>query len=494
MEKPASQLVEEAVNAVKKGEISLETGASRFGAAWIEIKSEVVLILDLEEAGQNFKTQFPAPNLDKIWSGILPDLTLIQILPLTGKAATSIPAQQSGTLSLLETEGTPAPKVVPLQNVASRSAPANVSFFKKWRKPLSVAAAICLIALLSMGSLVGVASASAPGDFFYGAKLWLDGARQVVAFSQQDKVNATLPYCDHRSEEIEWLARNNRLEYIPLVAGDYQQNLRKIVTPDNTALTSDQNDLIKAQQTRLAQLTSQLVQKPAANPANVTQASQELDKLVQQLDMVRNQTQVKPTPTVIAVTPRTGPTGTPSVSPTNLSVTPAISGTVTITGTASITGTVSISITAPAGLTRTPGVTPTGSAQTPISVGVTQVIGTTVVITREIISTAPVGSGEIIVLITPTLIPGTLGRDSIPKKTAKPGQQTETGEDQGNDDININSDGNNSNIPETQSNPPTQPATTAIPAPTPTLILDAKSKETKEPKTEKVKETEKPKK
>ncbi len=424
MEKPTSQLVEEAVNAVKKGEISLETGASRFGAAWPKIKSEVGLILDLEEAGQNFKTQFSAPNLDKIWSGILPELTLIQILPLLDKAAASNPAQQSGTLSLLETEGTPAPKVAPLKNGASHT-PANVSFFKNWSQPLSVAAAICLIALLSMGSLVGVASASEPGDFFYGTKLWLDGASQVVAFSPQDKVNATLSYCDHRSEEMERLVRNNRLEYIPLVAGDYQQNLRKIVTTGNTALTSNQDDLIKAQQTRLSQLTSQLDQKPATNPANVSQTSQELAKLVQQLDVVRNQTQVKPTPTLIAVTPSTGPTGTPSVSPavspTNLSVTPSISGTATITGTASITGTVTISSTTSAGLTRTPGVTPTGSAQTPMSVGVTQVIGTAVDITREITTRVPVGTAEIIVLTTPTPIPGTLGRDSNQEKTAKPG-------------------------------------------------------------------------
>src|SRR5690349_3276907 len=100
LEKPTSQLVEEAVLAVKQGEISLETGAARFGATWPEIKGEVALILNLEEAGQSFKTSLPAINMDKVWSQILPELTLVEILPVAGNGAHSNHTAQPNILKV----------------------------------------------------------------------------------------------------------------------------------------------------------------------------------------------------------------------------------------------------------------------------------------------------------------------------------------------------------------------------------------------------------
>ncbi len=330
MEKSTSQLVEEAVLAVRQGEISLETGASRFGTAWPEIKSEVALILDLEDAGKYFKAELPAPNLNKMWSQILPDLTLVEILPLAGNETNhdeaAKPSISTRTRPTSEEKSIPVPGTVKEPGILPPRKPARMT----WRKPLAWAAAIALIVALSLSSLVGVANAAEPGDFFYSTKLLLDNARQIVAFSPQDKREFALSYCSHRSEELEWLVKNNKLQYFADVASDYQQTLQKAFTNDKAALSPEQANQIKAQRTRLTQLAGQL---STVNATGASQATVEVNNLVQQLDVYQALPQSSPAPATTPGTPIKGiltPSATPGTASPGVSVTTAISATTTL--------------------------------------------------------------------------------------------------------------------------------------------------------------------
>jgi hypothetical protein len=344
LEKPTSQLVEEAVLAVKQGEINLETGGSRFGAAWPEIKGEVALILDLEKAGQSFKTALPTFNLDKTWSRILPDLTLVEILPVMGSEANPDQPAQPNILKVTRPPSQVSPAPGPTTAVKEPiSLAARKPAWKKWRKPLAWVAGIALIVALSLGSLVGVANAAEPGDFFYGTKLFLDNARQVVAFSPQDKRNFALSYCENRAKEMEWLVKNNKLQYFSDVVKDYQETLQKAITSDKPTLSGDQASQIKTQQTRLNQLSSQL---SAVNAAGASQASVEVNKLVQQLNTFEAMPQNNPVPTTTPGTPATTTTPlTPSVSPVTASPGVTIPTTTGITATVTLTGTTAPGIT-----------------------------------------------------------------------------------------------------------------------------------------------------
>ncbi|MBN9390723.1 MAG: hypothetical protein J0I20_22020 [Chloroflexi bacterium] len=352
MEKPTSQLVEEAVLAIKQGEISLETGATRFGEAWPEIKGEVALILDLEKAGKSFKTALPSPDLSKIWAQILPDLTMVDIVAGSETTPNSnhVASPDSVIAAHLTQDEKPGPVTPPVSSEKKPEPiklPARKSTWTKWRKPLAWAAAIVLFVVLSLSSLVGVAQAAEPGDFFYGTKLWLDNARQYVAFSPQDKQNFALSYCAHRSEELEWLVKNNKLQYFSSVAADYRQTLQNAFPNETVTLSSDQVNQLKAQQTRLNQLSGQL---STVNAAGATQASVEVNKLVEQLDAFEVTPQNSPVPTTTAGTPGYTPTAspgasiTPSVAPTTTSaITITIGGTTAPAQTPTITSTVGVS-------------------------------------------------------------------------------------------------------------------------------------------------------
>lgn len=348
MEKPTSQLVEEAVLAIKQGEISLENGETRFGAAWPEIKGEVALILDLEAAGNSFKSSLPTPDLAKIWSQIVPALTLVDTLPVAPSEATPVrrPQPQAVNPMRLETKK-PAKPFAPPDSLAETpkepiSLPDRNRSWGRWRKPLVWAAAIVLVAVLSFGSLVGVANAAEPGDFFYGTKLWLDNARAVVAFSPQDKQNFALSYCSHRQEELEWLVKNYRLQYFSDVASDYQATIQKAFTGSVVNVSNEQTNLLRTQQTRLSQLSGQLA---AVNAAGASQASAQVDKLVQQLGAYQNPGQNNPVPTPTPGT--TTPAAlTPSVPASPVAVTPGVSATASVSATVMVGATVGVSTTA----------------------------------------------------------------------------------------------------------------------------------------------------
>lgn len=467
MEKPTSQLVEEAVQAVKNGEISLETGASRYGPAWLEIRGEVAMILDLEKTGQAFKANLPAPNLDKIWAGILPELTLVQVLPLSEDTEpAAAPAAQLGVLTFSSNGSKPAPKVAPLKTEADPPPPpAKVTFFQKWRKPLTLAAAFALVVVISLTSLVGVANAAEPGDFFYGTKLWLDSTRQVFAFSPEDKVNATLSYCENRSKEMEWVVRNGKLEYIASLSGDYRQNLQKVTGSGAKNLTSKQAKVIKDQQARLAQLNTELEKNSSANPASVSQASQNITTLVQELQKVENPNQPATTPTPGA-SPSTGPkaTGTPTAT---------VTGTPTLTTTLAVTATVTVATTVTTTLVATtPGITPlppdtTGAATTAVGGVETQLPTpdsnsqpTPVEVPKQgnpAPQPAPVTA--IRPVATPTPTPAVIGQGNNQNNSDS-------------DDLNGNNHGSPvnapANPPATPANQPAQPPTAKQPAPPPT--------------------------
>lgn len=454
MEKPTSQLVEQAVQAIKQGEIDLETGETRFGKAWPEIKGEVALILDLEKAGKSFKASLPPPNLSGMWAQILPDLTPIEMVP-----------GSETTLNFNHTAPAASVKVAGPGQAGSGKGPepgklpARKSAWVKWRKPLAWAAAIVLLAVISLSSLAGVAQAAEPGDFFYGTKLWLDNARQYVAFSPEDRQNFALSYCAHRSEELEWLVKNNKLQYFSVVAADYRQTLENAFPNDTPALSSEQANQLKAQQTRLNRLSGQL---STANTAGASQAGVEVNKLVEQLGAFQITTQNNPVPTT-----------TPGPAAQTSTVSPG--------ATAAPTAPATISVPTP----TVTGPVPSASPTTPDQTGIAPPTGTPT-------PTPNPGSDSGVVLAyhptptatpTPTVANGDNDQDAdgdinnsendhdaddLPSNSN--GSSSGSNSGNGNDNDNGNGNGNNGQHKGQTPGPTTVPAPTAtsIPTPTPT--------------------------
>jgi hypothetical protein len=352
-------------------------------------------------------------------------------------------------------------KADPPKNKAA-SPQANKTTFKKSQKALAWAAAFCLFSFISLVSLAGVANASEPGDPLYGTKLWLDRAGQVFAFSNQDKVTAILNYAGHRSEEIQWLIDHNQFDYIPSVVWDYQQALNTAIARGNNSLTTAQYDLLIAQQTRFQQLTGQLEQKPNLQATNVTQAHQELGKLVIQLEAVRNPAQTRPVPAAnptLIPGPTANTTGNPTTTAPLETASPAITGPA---------GTTTPAITGPAG-TTTPAFTPalTSPSAAPVSTPAPPTPDP-----EENTGDQPTSAPTAEVPAQPGRRPTQTPHPTIQggNKTTPPDQATQPANNSTDEkDSNGNPDGNSQPEGDDQTNPPTHPTNptkTAAPAKT----------------------------
>ena len=320
MDTPTSRIIEEAVAAIKRGEVSLATGADRYGKTWAEIEPQVRLELTLDKAAQTFKTSLPPLDLDRMWGKIEQGMGQ--------NRATS--AADSGSLPGVEANPFDLPKITVPATIksATPARPAKLPIkLSNWRrKPLSWAAAFLIFLTVSFSSAAGIAQAAEPGDNLYDFKVWLDGAGQAFALSADNKAQAALSYADHRLNDIEHAARQGRLQYIPAVVDKYGDAIETARQSANNSWSQEQRLVLEQQQAKLTEIKNTL----PANPEAVS-VGQDLDqarmKLVMPPPPQSSQAMPTATPTLttratatVAATATTQPSPTPTTAdPTTVS-------------------------------------------------------------------------------------------------------------------------------------------------------------------------------
>ncbi len=344
MDNPTDQLIEEALTAIKRGELTPEMGPTRYRADWVKMEPHIQMALKLEKNGQTFKAQLPPLNLDRAWRKI--ELGI-------GKTTVTPSADSGANPGLSPT--TPDRTVVLSPGPGPVSKPKPPAKLADWRRrPLSWAAALALFVTISFGSVAGIAQAADPGDSLYDFKLWLEDAGQVLDFSAEEKAQAALNFADHRLAEIEKLSKSGRFEYIGLVLNKYDGAITKVKASSPT-LNSNELQVLVSQQSRLTQLKGTLTSLPAG-----PKVVQTLDHANKQIDSL-NPTPVPTTTTIPTVSP--APT-------TEVPVTPSITTKTTTSATTIPTtpGVTTPATTAPVNPEKTTALT---SALTPVPVPTT---------------------------------------------------------------------------------------------------------------------------
>ena len=337
MDKPNDQLVEEVVAAIKRGDVTLETAPARYSSEWSEIEPQVRFVFTLEAAAQSFKAGLPTFNSTQTWQKIEQGL---------GTASTNTSADSGSTPADEQAMVTP---VVPVESIKPK-APLKLSRLK--RTPLRWAAAFLLLAILGFGSAAGVAQAASPGDGLYDFKVWLDTSGSWFAFTPEAKAQANLTFADHRLGEIEQLTQQGRFQYIGQVINLYNGAIDAVET-QGTNLTATQQQTLAAQHGRLLKIKETLVINPQASEA---------EKAVDQADqkIVTNNS-----PTTPQITEQVQPIGvTPSITETVTTLTPQFTSSAAGTAISQPVTTPLATISPTSGTTVTPALTPTPASVT----------------------------------------------------------------------------------------------------------------------------------
>ncbi len=325
MEKTTSELVEEAVRAIGRGELSLAHAAEQYGPVWAEMQGQVEIALELTSAGQAFNTNLPPLDLKASWARLQSQLT-------PGLLTSAADSQfEPGLPDLVEPEPVLALPEMPVKtDVKARTTRPPVQLWSRRRKALTWAAALVLIFLTLFAGVAGTAQASEPGDGLYGFKLWLDGSEQLLAFSAGDKANAALRFAERRLGEMERLVQKGQPQFLRQVIPSYNRSVSGATRLVNNRLNLTQRSTLEKQYLRLMGLKSGLADfaRRQNNPVQAQQPEQELDEVIKEVEAAQTgqplTTVPTPTPdasptTVLTATPLATatlpPTASPSLSP-----------------------------------------------------------------------------------------------------------------------------------------------------------------------------------
>ncbi len=204
MAKTMVDLVEEAINLIEKGQLSLDHAPVHYGSEWDAIAPEVELALRINQAAHP---------------------PLISTRPF-------VALDKSAGWASLKTQLEAARPVAVPTPVASKATKAIATGFnwQEWLRLLTgprvrQVGSYALMTLVFFTTLTFVVNQAVPGDWLYRAKLGLDHIGEITSFSANDRALASLNYADRRLAEIENLANNGRPEQLSEAQAQYLRGL-----------------------------------------------------------------------------------------------------------------------------------------------------------------------------------------------------------------------------------------------------------------------------
>ncbi len=202
MARPTADMVEEALNLIERGELTLESGALRYGEQWVTIYPAVETALQVTQAANPpLVSQRSFTPLDKAagWNALKAQLEATRPAPVVASRRPRV--QPHPVYGWLE---------------------AITSFFgtRLGRASLGTMAGLAMVILL-----VIEINGSLPGDPLYRAKLGWDHAGELVNIDPNDRAQAAMNYADHRLNELERLAFVSTPEQVAEVQGQYLRGL-----------------------------------------------------------------------------------------------------------------------------------------------------------------------------------------------------------------------------------------------------------------------------